>query len=373
MTDEQQKGLDSTPVQDITDSKDEAEKSFLKELDEAEKAPATAAAPSAEPPKAPKDDKSKSRFSAAMDALKSKPKRKHSIDPILGVSLVVLTLACVVVLGNAAYAEFIDKSGGSTVETGDTVNVRYTGAFYNYFGQDGAIVFDTNVEDVGDYLKETQHTGEHSWAYTHKTTYSDLSFTVGGTTVLKKFGSATIGHKVGDKIQVEIGADDGYELPDTSKGSLENGFTMESNTLTMTSSEFSALYGFTAPTAFVQPVKFSDHPELCPFGCDYEVATVDGKVVVTNNFNHTNNEYNMFGEANAKVKIVLDGGKYKVTYKDLVSVPSSGKMTKLAVFHDNAWVLGYAYNDGNTLMYKTGETLGAKLFFTIEITSIKKA
>lgn len=380
MTDEQQKGLNDTPVQDISDSKDEAEKTFLKELDDAEKTPEVATAPAGKNDKG--GDKSKSKFAAAMDAA-SKPKRKSSMDPILAVSLVVLILASCVVLGNAAYGEFIEKGQTTTVAYGDTVAVQYTGSYYSQFDDTHsaktAIVFDTNVEAVGKYVDE--HPEERSWSYTMKTSYSDLSFTVGGDSVLKKFGSATINHKVGDVIKVNINREDGYELPETSKGMLTGLVVTVGKEIDMTTSEFSSLYGFSAPTTGILYVKCDDAmKQYCPFGCDYSVCTVDGKVHVVNDYK--TGEVKAFGgylNDGATLVITDKGdGKYTIDYSKVSAVEKEGnRCTKVPVIHNNSWVSGYVYSEKVdekvVTMYKIGETLGADLCFVIKITKITKA
>lgn len=390
MTDEQQKGINDTPVEDISDSKDEAEKSFLKELDDAEKNPQPAAVASPPTPsKGPSDEKPKSKFSSIMDSLNSKPSRKRDIDPILGVSLAVFILCSVVVLGNFAYGELTHDDNNAVVKSGDTVYVEYVGNYYilndsskvedRYFDMNvasghkktGAVVFDNNFESIGKYLNDDSNIGEHSWAFTKKTSYSNLSFTVGGTTVLTKFGNATIGHKVGETVKVHIAAEDAYELTADKKGTLPTTNCTVDTIMVLETSVFTSLTGVSAPVVSEQKVvNFSEEPTHCPFGWSYTAMLDDtGKNVIVNNLAKADTTYDAYGQAGTIKVSTVENGKITFTYN---AEPSS-KFVKVPVLHNNVWTASYVYMDGTTKMYKTDEKAGVDLYFQIKIVEITSA
>ncbi len=142
------------------------------------------------------------------------------VDSLTMTCFVVMMLAFVVVIGAHINATYISAgTDNTTALTGDTVEVDYVGSYFGYYDETGAVVFDTNMKDVsnGSYAKAP--------SFTNKSTFEALSFKVGGTDVLKKFGDAVIGHKVGDVVKVTIAPADGYgvsEKKDYSKTVVYN-------------------------------------------------------------------------------------------------------------------------------------------------------
>lgn len=127
-------------------------------------------------------------------------------DPIAMTCFVAIMLASIVVLGGYVNANYINPEWNSPVAVnGDTVKVEYVGSYGNYYDKEGAVIFDTNVKSVNDgdeYFK--------SPSYKDKDKFESLSFTVGGTDVLKQFGDAVIGKLINWEARVAISPENGY-------------------------------------------------------------------------------------------------------------------------------------------------------------------
>ncbi len=124
-------------------------------------------------------------------------------DPIAMTCFVVIILAFAVVLGSYIDSKYFSDHSSATAVQGDTVEVDYVGSYLAYYNTSGAVIFDTNMESVAD-----ESTNIFSGSWTEKDSYSVLSFSIGGSTVLKAFGDACSGHKVGDVVKVKIAASD---------------------------------------------------------------------------------------------------------------------------------------------------------------------
>ena len=124
-------------------------------------------------------------------------------DPIALTCFVIILLASVVVIGSYINSEYIDVSNGGTATSGSTVEVEYVGSYLTYYGEDGAVIFDTNIESVA-----KDESMVFSGSYKDSESYDYLKFTIGGTDVLKAFGDACAGHSEGDVVKVAIPATD---------------------------------------------------------------------------------------------------------------------------------------------------------------------
>jgi len=173
----------------------------------------------------------------AGDEIKVKKER----DPIMMVCFVVFILTVCAISGASVYNNYV-KADNTLAINGSTVSVDYIGTYYDFSGESNAVVFDTSYWSVANndnILKSNDFT------LNSQSSYSPLSFTVGGTTVLTGFGNAVIGHKVGDVIQVMIPSGQGYNAATTDiKVNLSSSFTMPT-TETLTSAQFNSIYGFT--------------------------------------------------------------------------------------------------------------------------------
>ncbi len=130
-------------------------------------------------------------------------------DPIILTCCVVLILAFAVVIGAYVNANFISpESDDRVVANGDKVEVEYVGSYFAFYDEEGAVIFDTNVKSAAtnsEYAKSPTFKGGK---------YDPLVFTVGGSDVLKMFGDAVIGKKIGESVEVAIPADKGYGTAD---------------------------------------------------------------------------------------------------------------------------------------------------------------
>ena len=164
--------------------------------------------------------------------------KKKEHDPIFMVCLVLFVIAAVAVLGVYA-ADHLVSSEDGTAAYGDSVTVDYTGTYYNYIGEDGAVVFDTSYKSVADDKDITK-----SSEFTPRSSYSPLSVTIGSGSALKMFEDSIVGHKVGDKFRVMIPAEDAYVGSEIRKTVPLAGFTVP-ETQEIPSGVFSSLYGKT--------------------------------------------------------------------------------------------------------------------------------
>ncbi len=138
---------------------------------------------------------------------------KKKRDPIFSACFVIFILAAVGVVGVYIDEQYLTEDN-TRVAYGDTVNVDYTGTFYDYAGSDLAIEFDSG----------------------------SIDFTANSSSdVLQKFWEACVGHKVGDEVRVTIGPEDGYIAGSTEHTSSLNGLTM-AQTQTMTKAQFDSVY-----------------------------------------------------------------------------------------------------------------------------------
>ena len=127
-------------------------------------------------------------------------------DPIALSCFIAIILAGVVVIGAYVNATYINPEWESPVAVdGDSVEVRYVGSYGGYYWEEGAVIFDTNVESVNNssaYIK--------SPSYTNKTKFDLLKFTVGGDDVLAGFSDAVVGKLIDWTATTVIPADEGY-------------------------------------------------------------------------------------------------------------------------------------------------------------------
>ncbi|MCQ2071203.1 MAG: FKBP-type peptidyl-prolyl cis-trans isomerase [archaeon] len=129
--------------------------------------------------------------------------RKKEREPITYLCSIILLVACIAVIGTFVYDHYIadDKE---TIDTGDTVELNYTGAYYNFYDEGGAI-FQTTVSSIDDNSKYLYSPG-YSFAS------GTISMTVGSGKYLAGFEDAVRGHKVGDTVKVHLTAEEGYWL-----------------------------------------------------------------------------------------------------------------------------------------------------------------
>ena len=294
------------------------------------------------------------RGKAPADAKKKKSKgfKLSSVDPIILASFTIFMVACLIVTGITVYGIVAGDSSNKPAEYGDSVELYYTGSYFAYYDEEGAVIFDTNMQEVGD-----SDSYKKSYGYTVKETYNVMTLTVGQGDYLDGFKNALIGHRPGDVVKVEI--DDGY-------GSLTEGvnkFTVAKagNTIStqqsMTVDDYKSFFGVDdAPEA-----GFTFYDVDSPYGWKADVHGDSVDMVSVTYKPEADQSYT----------------KNEITYKVNGAVTTEINFDyQIDDFADNAKILKGVYNgqnvffiesNGADMTYKTTkETVGTKMFFTIK-------
>ena len=282
---------------------------------------------------------------------KSKGFKLSSIDPIILASFSVFMIACLIVTGITVYGIVAGDTSNKTAEYGDSVELYYTGSYFAYYDEDGAVIFDTDMEEVG----EDNEKYKKSYGYTVKESYSAVEMTVGQGEWLDDFKNALIGHKPGDVVKVKIVDGYGSLTDDVNKFTVVKAGQTISKFQEMTVSDYKTFFGVDdAPGAGVQTVD-------SPYGWKANVVSVSGDMVSV--------EY-----------IPEDDGTYtknEVTYKVNGAVTDEINFDyQIENFEYNTKILKGAYDgqivyfigsDGANMTYKTTkETVGTTMYFTIK-------
>jgi hypothetical protein len=288
---------------------------------------------------------------------------KKDRDPIFTICLAIFLIAAVVAVGAFVANEYFPDNS-QTASTGDKVTVNYTGTYYDEYGKEHAVVFDTSYSSIGNDSNIAKAND-----YTPKSSYSALSFTVGGNTVLEKFGNSVIGHKVGDKYNIYLTAADGYFGHETYGLLLKTGNVMMVSTI-MTKSVFSAAY---------PDVTLSDNSNVL-FTSDYgweakAIPTDEGKNVLITYMPKAGETYKVYESGNTvvnyKVTDVSDGYiKYDIDIQNPTYVDDKNiQMIKLDLGSKVIYITSIS---GDEITYKEGsERTNQPLYFQIEIVSIE--
>ena len=333
---------DELPVEDIEEQPFE-----VKDISEAPK--------SADKEKAPADAKKKK---------KGRRFKLSSVDPIILASFSIFMIACLIVSGITIYDAVDGKSSDKVAEYGDKIDVYYTGSFFAYYDEEGAVIFDTDMEEVGDDNDKYKK----SYSYTEKQSYSTMQMTVGQGSLLDAFKNALIGHKPGDVVKVEIPIEDGYggtltEGVDKFTVAKSNGYTIPT-LQNMTLSDYMTFFGVDeAPGTGVQTVK-------TPYGWDANVVSTSGSMVSVEHLaavqTYTVNE--------VTYNVTAIGANIAFDYQ-IADFAENTKMLKGV--YDNQLVY-FIKSDGANMTYKTaadvdiggqeisGELIGVKLYFVIK-------
>lgn len=156
-------------------------------------------------------------------------------DALMMATSVILVLAICAVIGATVVDKYL-TTDDTRVNIGDSVTVEYVGTYYAYYGEDGAVVFDTTYKSIGNN-DNVPKSNDFS-----KTSFSPFKLTVGTDSVLAAFQSGIVGHKVGDKVRVHIPAGEGYNAPDTIRTYAGSQVVTIPKSETMTLSQFESLY-----------------------------------------------------------------------------------------------------------------------------------
>ena len=271
-------------------------------------------------------------------------------------------VACLIVTGITVYGIVAGDSSDKTAEYGDKVEVEYTGSYFTYYNEEGALIFDTNMEEVGNDNEKYPK----SYGYSSSDTYSTLQFVVGEGTiitdsskkVLDGFKEALIGHKPGDIVTVKIVDGYGSLIENDNKFTVAKSGTPAETILkvqTMTVDAYKSLFGVdSVPTAPQYNVD-------SPYGWKANVTPISGDMVTVEYIPEDDTAYT----------------KNEVTYKVIGAVTDTITFQyQMDDFAENAKLLKGVYggqvvyfikSDGANMTYKnTAETVGTTMYFTIK-------
>ena len=268
---------------------------------------------------------------------------KKKRDPIFTVCFVVFILAAVSVVGVYIDEHYLTEDT-TKAAYGDQVTVNYTGTFYAYYGEENAVVFDTSYRSIGEndaIIKSNSF---------NKSSYSTLSFEVGGTDVLAGFGNAVVGHKVGDKIQVTV--ENGYPAGSDFYEQSRTGLTVPVDQ-EMTKTQFESVYDYDLTDGGMTYI-------TTVYGWPATVTAAGNNVVITN-----------MPEQGQTYTYTPGGVVYNIAFNDTVSVGDNGAIQMIELdFGNETWFVTNV--NGGDFTYKTcDETSNAVLYFEIEIVSIE--
>ncbi len=298
---------------------------------------------------------------------------KKKRDPIFTVCFVVFILAAVSVVGVYIDEHYLTEDT-TKAAYGDEVTVNYTGTFYAYYGEENAVVFDTSYRSIGEndtIIKSNSF---------NKSSYSTLSFEVGGTDVLAGFGNAVVGHKVGDKIQVTVenGYPAGSDFYEQSRTGLTVPVVQE-----MTKTQFESVYDYDLTDGGMTYI-------TTVYGWPATVTAAGNNVVITNmpeqgqTYTYTpggvvsdgEEEDEEAGHSFGTTTFAVTGNSngeivYNIAFNDTVSVGDNGAIQMIELdFGNETWFVTNV--NGGDFTYKTcDETSNAVLYFEIEIVSIE--
>ena len=322
-----------------------SEEQFVDDAVELETVPQTEEKQKGAPKKASSDSKKKSR----------KGFKLSSVDPIILASFTVFLVACLIVSGVTIYNSVAGEKSDKVAEYGSDVEVNYTGSYFAYYDEEGAVIFDTNVEDVGDddsYVK--------SYEYTAKDSYSPLSLKAGQGNYLDDFKNAIIGHKAGDVIKVKVSEGYGSLTDDVNKFTVgKTGVTVEKFVDGMTTGDYKALFGVDAPETGM--TQYDVHS---PYGWGATVTNTNS--VISIEYTPTAGETYTSGGVTIKVNTV-NATTINVDYQ-VDSFDYNTKILKTAYDGKIVYVIGA---DATNMTYKTtNERTGIDLYFVIELVSV---
>jgi hypothetical protein len=274
-------------------------------------------------------------------------------------------LASVVVIGAYVNAMYINPSWNSPVAVeGDSVEVRYVGSYGGYYYEEGAVIFDTNMENINNsssYIK--------SPSYTNKTKFDLLKFEVGGDDVLAGFGNAVIGKLINWTAEVVIPSDEGYGV---SQKFDYNGYVVYKINGTMSLKDFNSYAS--------SDIKDTDLEN------PMEVKMPNGLTAVVNRSGVSDVTYTYIGledgatgttnlDKNVNYTLSdIDATTFKLTYEcgeRMYKVAMPDDIGEKIAFVDDFDTKGvFKWKDGSISNSDKEEQKGEKLYFWIEIVDI---
>jgi FKBP-type peptidyl-prolyl cis-trans isomerase 2 len=293
-------------------------------------------------------------------------KAKKDRDPIFMSCLIIFGVAVVMVAGAFVMDHYV-SSDDSRVSYGSAVTVDYTGSYYDFYDGTNAVVFDTSVKSIGtsdDYKKSNSFS---------KSSYSELSFTVGKGSMLKMFEDAVVGLKVGDSVRIVIPVGEGYVSPVNPQVIPVTNVEVP-RTETYSKSDFTSLYSDVTLTPGVLSSVFTS-----VYGWDAQAIIDTAYQTVIVNYNPSIQTYEYQGNEDSefgKVKYVVKSVGEVITCDLLVegytlvnSATGEIQMIELDYGGSDVWYVTNVTSDEVT--YKTtAERDNIALYFDITVRSI---
>ena len=283
---------------------------------------------------------------------KSRGFKLSSIDPIILASFSIFMIACLIVTGITVYGIVAGDSNNKAAEYGDSVEVEYTGSYFAYYDETGAVIFDTNMKDVG----EDNDKYPKSYGYTKKDSYSVMTMTVGQGQLLDEFKNALIGHKPGDVVQVKIVDGYGTLTEGINKFTVAKAGQSVDKIQTMTADAYKTFFGVDdAPAS-----GFTTYDVESPYGWKADVTGISGNMVKVT-YNPVNGETYTKNEVGYKVTAV--GATIDFDYQ-IDDFAYNAKILK-GVYEGKT--VYFIQSDGADMVFKnTDENVGTTMYFTIK-------
>ena len=311
----------------------------------------------------------------ADDEIKIKKER----DPIMMVCFVVFLLTVCAISGATVYNNYL-KADDKVAVSGSTVSVNYIGTYYDEYGKENGVVFDTSYWHIADDDKILK---SNDFTKNAESSYKPLSFAVGGTSVIMGFGNAVIGHKVGEKVHVMIPVGEGYTAPDTTATVSSAADIRVPASETVTAAQFKEMYGHdlkgfeeieksvygwpasASYNMFNNTITLSYHPDA---GASYKAVENDFGTVSLNVRSVTGSDI-LFRYVITDYKVVSTNGANKEIKMIQVDLgPNNNKTVGSTNVPSKLYVT--SVNDAGFTYKTVNERYNQILYFEIEIVSI---
>ncbi len=139
---------------------------------------------------------------------------RHALSPFVQVIVLLVAMGVLIAVFYVVYV----KQPPAVVtpraaETGDAVDIAYVGTFGDPGFADSGKVFDTSLRSVA--LDNVSYPKALSFSW--RSTWTNLTFSIGSGSVIKGFDDGVLGMRVGDVRRIVVPSDKGYGPSDPAK------------------------------------------------------------------------------------------------------------------------------------------------------------
>ena len=290
-------------------------------------------------------------------------KQRRDIEPITAISVVIFILAAVSVSSLSVYNNYFAEDEGAVVIPGSDVSVEYTGSLYEYFDDEGALIFDTNIK---------AHTTEDYDLVGgfNKKTFKPLPFVQGEGKVLKGFENAVLGKKVGDTIRVTI--TENSDIYKSENKQIPSTLSFDKITY-MDADSFNILYKDVNVVEGAGKVTFDTvygWEATAIYDSNIEKVMIDNLAVKTTTYGLLSNE-GQLGDVKLKVTDIV-AGTHGDEIKCTMSVEPEPEHEDYMLWVDLGYENFYVFGDGDLgkLKITSNPALEGDIYFVITIKSI---